>query len=149
MQQVEPVLRRACGDDLHIQRVYTPGHAYYDRASGISAHTDMVIAPLDIGKVLVYSPGLDVDTNRWLWDNGYTIIEADVDEQVNAAACNLIPLEPGRVIMHAGAQKTVDQVRRAGVDVTTVDYSEYNRFGAGIHCATMQILRDPGPRKFT
>jgi len=124
LAQVEPVLRRACGDNLYIQRVYTPGHVYYDRASGISAHADMVIAPLDIDKVLVYSSGLDADTNRWLWDNGYTIIEAEVDEQVNAAACNLIPLEPGRVIMHAGAPKTVDKVRRAGVDVTTVDYSE-------------------------
>lgn len=69
-------MRRACGEDLHIQKVYTPGMTYGDRQTGTSAHTDMVIAPLDIDKVLVYPAGLDVDTCAWLWANGYTLIEA-------------------------------------------------------------------------
>ena len=148
MRQVEPVMRRVVGEDLHIQRIYTPGHDYFDRATGISAHTDMVIAPLDVHKVLVHAPGLDVDTTSWLWTNGYQVIEAEPEEQLQTLACNLIPLEPGRVIMHAGARNTIDKVRAAGVEVIAVDYDEYNLFGAGLHCATMQILRDPGPRKF-
>lgn len=149
MEQVAPVLKRVCGEELHIQRIYTPGHDYFDRAAGISAHTDVVIAPLDIDKVLVHAPGLDVDTNRWLWDNGYKIIEADHEEQLHHLPCNLMPLEPGHVIMHAGAEKTIEAVRKVGVEVTPVPYDEYNRFGAGIHCATMQIARDAGPRRFT
>lgn len=149
MEQVVPVLQRQCGENLHIQRIYTPGHDYFDRATGTSAHTDVVIGPLDIDKVLIYSAGIDVDTNRWLWDNEYKIIEVDFEEQIKCLPCNLIPLEPGRVIMHAGAEKTIKKVRDAGVDVIAVDYYEYNSFGAGIHCATMQILRDPGPRRFT
>lgn len=149
MEQVVPVLKRACGEDLHIQRIYAPGHDYFDRAAGTSAHTDVVIGPLDIDKVLVHAPGIDVDTHRWLWENNYKIVEADHEEQLHYLPCNLVPLESGHVIMHAGAKKTIEAVRKAGVEVTPVAYSEYNRFGAGIHCATMQILREAGPCRFS
>ena len=47
MDQVEPVMRRVCGPNLHIQRIYVPTYDYFDRRTGTSAHTDMVIAPLD------------------------------------------------------------------------------------------------------
>ena len=77
------------------------------------------------------------------------IIEAPVDEQIGACACNALTIEPGLVIMHAGATETIKRARAAGVEVIAVEYDEYNRFGGGIHCGTMQILRDPGPRKFS
>ena len=149
MEQFLPVLKRQCGEDIHIQKIYTPGCGYFDRESGISAHSDMIIAPLDVDKVLAYPASLDVDTNHWLWNNDYTIVEATLEDQAVHAACNLVLLEPGLVVMHAGAKETIAQVRKQGVEVIPVDYSEYNRFGGGIHCATMQILRDPGPRKFS
>ena len=53
-------MRRVCGEDLHVQRIYVPTRNYFERDTGVSAHTDMVIAPLDIDKVLVHAPGLDV-----------------------------------------------------------------------------------------
>ena len=149
MEQFLPVLKRACGEDVHIQRIYTPGMGYFDHGSGISAHTDMIISPVDVDKVICYPAALDVDTNRFLWGNGYKIIEAPVEEQVEACACNAVTIEPGLVIMHAGAKETIKRVRAAGVEVIPVEYDEYNRFGGGMHCGTMQILRDPGPRKFS
>ena len=149
MAQVEPVMRRVCGEDLHVQRIYVPTRNYFERDTGVSAHTDMIIAPLDIDKVLVHAPGLDVDTAAFLWNHGYRVIEADHEEQCRALACNLVPLEPGRVLMHAGAERTIAAVRAAGVEVIPVAYDEYNAYGAGLHCATMQILRDPGPRKLS
>lgn len=148
MQQFLPVLHRQCGDNVRVQRIYTPGAGYFDHKAGISAHTDMIIAAVDVDKVVAYPAGLDVDTCNFLWSNGWKIIEAPVEEQVNACACNLVTVEPGLVIMHRGAKETIKAVRKAGVEVIEVDYDEYNRFGGGIHCATMQILRDPGPRKF-
>ena len=51
--------------------------------------------------------------------------------------------------MHQEAKETIKRVRAAGVEVIAVDYSEYNRMAGGMDCATMQILRDPGPRKFS
>ena len=90
-----------------------------------------------------------MDTAAFLWNHGYRVIEADHEEQCRALACNLVPLEPGRVLMHAGAERTIAAVRAAGVEVIPVAYDEYNAYGAGLHCATMQILRDPGPRKLS
>jgi len=129
--------------------IISTGMTYGDRQTGTSAHTDMVIAPLDIDKVLVYPAGLDFDTCAWLWANGYTLIEAAPEEQMTHDACNGVILEPGLVLMHQEAKETIKRVRAAGVEVIAVDYSEYNRMAGGMDCATMQILRDPGPRKFS
>lgn len=148
LDQIIPVLKRVCGEQLHIQIIRTPGTSYFDLRSGANAHTDMVIAPLDVSKVLMYSASIDVETHRWLRRSGYEVIEVDLEEQVEHCACNLVPLEPGRVLMHAGAKRAIAAVRKAGVDVIPVSYGEYNAFGGGIHCATMQILRDAGPRHF-
>lgn len=148
ISQVEPVLRRQCGKDLHVQRIYTPDHRYYDPSTGISARADMVLAPLDVKTVLVHSPGLDVDSLKWLWDNDYNVIEAESDER-HALPCNLIPIEPGHVIMNAKAPKTIAKVGRAGIQVLAVEYDEYNKLGGGVRSATMQILRDQGPRRFS
>lgn len=149
LEQVVSVLKRVCGESLQIRTIHTPGTDYFDRNSGANAHTDMIIAPLEVDKVLVYSASIDVETHIWLRKSGYRIIEVDLEEHVNDCACNLIPLEPGRVVMHAGAKRSIAAVRKAGVDVIPVPYTEYNKFGGGIHCATMQILRDPGPRHFS
>lgn len=148
MNQIEPVLRRQCGKDLYVQRIYMPDHQYYDPSTGISARADMVLAPLDVKTVLVHTPGIDVDCAKWLWDNGYKVIEADPDER-HALPCNLISLEAGHVVMNAAAPKTIAAVGRAGVQVTAIEYDEYNALGAGIGAATMQILRDEGPRRFS
>jgi N-dimethylarginine dimethylaminohydrolase len=148
LEQVIPVLKKVCGEDLRIRTIQTPGAAYFDRKSGYNAHTDMIIAPLDVDKLLVFPGGIDTSTHIWLRKAGYKTIEVDVEEQIKDCPCNLIPLEPGRVIMHAGAERAIAAVRKAGVEVIPVPYTEYNKFGGGIHCATMQILRDPGPRHF-
>jgi N-dimethylarginine dimethylaminohydrolase len=148
MRQVEPVLRRQCGKGLHIQLIYAPDHQYYDPATGISARADMVVAPLDVKTVLVHTPGIDLDCAKWLWDNGYKVIEVEPEER-NALPCNLMPLEAGHVVMNAKAPRTIAKVGRSGIQVSAVDYGEYNALGAGLRAATLQILRDEGPRRFT
>ena len=109
----------------------------------------MVISGLDVDKVLVHAAGVDIDTHRWLRNNGYTVIEADTQEQINHSAAAIVNLGPGHVMMHARAEKTIAAVRKAGVEVVPIDYDEYNKYGAAITCATMLIDRDPGPRKFS
>ena len=39
-------------------------------------------------------------------------------------------------------------VARYGVEVITVEYDEVHKYGGGIRCNTMQLIRDPGPTTF-
>lgn len=149
LAQVAPVLKRVCGETLHIQPIRTPGWRYFDKHTGANTHGAMVISALDSDKVLVHTPGIDIDTHVWLRKMGYKIVEADLEEQIKHSAAAAVTLEPGHVMMHARAEKTIAEVRKAGVEVTPIDYDEYNKYGAAIVCAAMLILRDPGPRKFS
>lgn len=107
----------------------------------------MVIAPLDIGKVLLYPPLVDYGTIKWLRDRKFEIIEIPIDEQAKFTPANLTILEPGKVMMHAGAKETITKVKRAGVQVIEIDWSAKMIGGAsgGICCATGRLVRDPGP----
>ena len=149
MRQVAPVLKRACGEGLYIHPVVTPGWKYFDKHTGANTHAGMVVSGLDVDKVLVHAQGVDIDTLTWLRKHGYTIVESDLEEQINHSAAAIVTLAPGLVMMHARAVKTIAAVRRAGVEVVPIDYDEYNKYGAAITCATMLIDRDPGPRKLS
>lgn len=149
LEQVAPILKRVCGENIHIQPIRTPGWRYFDKHTGANTHAGMVITGLDVDKVLIHTAGIDIATHEWLRRHGYQIVEADVEEQVRFSAAATVVLEPRHVMMHAGAKKTIAAVRKAGIEVTPIDYDEYNKYGAAITCATMMILRDPGPRKFS
>jgi arginine deiminase len=38
---------------------------------------------------------------------------------------------------------TTARLRDAGVEVRTVAYDEIHRNGGGVHCSTMELVRDP------
>ncbi|MBM3511302.1 MAG: hypothetical protein FJX61_14365 [Alphaproteobacteria bacterium] len=149
LEQVAPVLKRACGEELQIISCVAPSWKYFDKHTGANTHAGMVVSGLDLNKVLVHTPGVDFNTLAWLKKNGYRIIEADLEEQIKHSAAAIVSLGPGIVMMHARARKTIAAVRKAGVEVVAIDYDEYNKYGAAITCATMLLDRDPGPRKFS
>jgi N-dimethylarginine dimethylaminohydrolase len=149
LEQVAPVLRRTCGKELHIQAIRTPGWRYFDKLTGANTHAGMVISGIDRDAVLIHAPGVDIATYEWLKYHGYKIIEVDTQEQIHHSASATVVLEPGHIMMHARAKKSIAAVRRAGYEVTPIEYDEYNKYGAAITCATMLILRDPGPRKLS
>jgi N-dimethylarginine dimethylaminohydrolase len=47
--------------------------------------------------------------------------------------------------MHAEATNAIAAVRKLGVDVVPVPYSEFPKAGGGLHCSTMEIYRERGP----
>jgi N-dimethylarginine dimethylaminohydrolase len=150
MEQVLPVVERSSRvSELQVLTVHCQGERYFDPETGEAAHVDNLIAPLDIDKVLCYAPGVDTPTLLWLKQNGYTVVNADFEDHVRHKVCNLVLLEPGRVIMAAEARATVERVREAGVEVVETPYSGFHTAGGGLHSATLQILRDSGPRRFT
>ena len=146
LDQLLPVVKRSTGlDEVHNLIIRTATRDYFDPGSGASAHPDMIIGPLDTDKVILYPGGIDFETLSWLVRHGYQIVEIERDEQVLYAPANLTLLEPGHVIMHAGAEKAIAGVRKLGVEVEVLPYGEFLKAGGGVHCSTMEILKDPGP----
>jgi len=148
LNQLLPVVRRSSRldeKDFTALVIDCPGGRYFDPEVGVSHHPDMVLGPLDADKVICYPPGLDFGTWSWLKERGYQMVEVERDEQVLYAPANVMILEPGRVIMHAEARNAVAAVRKLGVDVIEVPYSEFLRTGGGLHCSTMRLWREPGP----
>ena len=148
LEQMKPVIARSAGldvEDMTFLHIEFPGSKYYDAPSGVGHHPDLYIAPLDLRKVVVYSPGLDFTTLEWLRKRGYTIAEVEHSEQAQFAPANILPLEPGLVVMHAEAVQSIAKVRAAGVEVVEVPYSEFMKEGGGLHCSTGQVWREKGP----
>jgi N-dimethylarginine dimethylaminohydrolase len=79
---------------------------------------------------------------------GYKLIEVSQEEQMKYFVCNAITLEPRRIMMIKGASNAVKALRSEKVDVIEVPYDEVMKYGGGIRCTTMQLLRDEGPRLF-
>jgi N-dimethylarginine dimethylaminohydrolase len=148
LDQFLPVVQRSTGldpEDFTPLVIDFPSPYYFDPATGVSHHPDMVLGPLDVDKVIAYPAGLDFGTWRWLKEHDYTIVEVERDEQIRYAPANVMILEPGLVIMHAEAPQAIAAVRKAGVEVIEVPYSEFLAEAGGLHCSTGQILRDKGP----
>jgi N-dimethylarginine dimethylaminohydrolase len=146
--QLLPVVRRCAGmteDEMKVVTLKCPSPLYFDPESGASAHPDMVLGPLDVDKVILYPGGIDFESYSWLKSRGYQIVEVERDEQIQYAPANVVVLEPGRVIMHAEATNAIAAVRKIGVDVVPVSYSEFPKAGGGLHCSTMEIFREKGP----
>jgi N-dimethylarginine dimethylaminohydrolase len=149
IDQVVPVVERSARvQELQVLTVHCQGERYFGPETGEAAHVDDLIAPLDVDKVLCYAPGVDTPALLWLKQHGYQVIQPDFDDHVRHRVCNLTLVEPGRVIMPAEAAATIERVRAAGVDVIETPYSGFHAAGGGLHSATLQILRDPGPSRF-
>jgi N-dimethylarginine dimethylaminohydrolase len=108
----------------------------------------MWIAPVDVRLALVYPPWCDYEMIRRLKELGYKLIEVSQEEQMKYFVCNAITLEPRRVMMIQGASNAVKALRNEKVDVIEVPYDEVMKYGGGIRCTTMQLVRDEGPRLF-
>ncbi len=147
LDQFLPVFYRTGGKEALIMNVPGAVGASEWQWPKYGFHPDMIIAPLDIGKVLIYPPLCDYETIRWLRARNFELIEvASEEEQKLYMPPNLTILEPGKVIMHAGAKETISRVRRAGVKVIETEMSEMLKGGVGgVCCQTMQLIRDPGP----
>jgi N-dimethylarginine dimethylaminohydrolase len=111
-----------------------------------TTHADMFVMVPDLGLAVVAPHLVDYGFIRYLKRRDIKIIEVPVEEYWDLAV-NAVTLEPGKVVMNAGARSTVQALEREGVEVIQVDFSESHKFAiAGLHCATLELIRDqPGP----
>lgn len=103
-------------------------------------HLDETFVPVDRDKVLCSTFILPFWFLKMLKDKGFRIIECDRDDPMLTNNC--IALEPGKVLFSARGKKTMENLKKAGVEVIPVDISEINKLGGGIHCSTLPIYRD-------
>jgi N-dimethylarginine dimethylaminohydrolase len=146
LDQVRPILE-AAGYRVWVASSPGPLYDFHPDVPGWM-HADMWIAPLDRDLALVYPPWCDFETIRYLHSVGYRLIEAPRAEQESVTPVNLITVEPRKVVMPAGAPQTRALLEAEGVETIEVEYREVIKYGGGIRCTTMQLVRDPGPRVF-
>lgn len=107
---------------------------------GYTIHIDLHLAMVDVGRALVNVTGLPFTFLEELRREGIELIHPDPGE---AWALNALCLRPGRVLMAEGSPRTAERLASAGVDVVTVPYDEIHKNGGGVHCSTMELLREP------
>jgi N-dimethylarginine dimethylaminohydrolase len=144
-EQVKPILRRAGYTRIHL--AYSPGpmNTFYEEQIGWM-HSDMWIGPVDIDLAVIYPPFCDYETIRRMKEMKYELIEVPRGEQMALFPCNLVTLEPRKVMIIAGAEHTTKQLEKVDVEVIEVPYDEVLKYGGGLRCTTMQLVRDDGPK---
>jgi N-dimethylarginine dimethylaminohydrolase len=143
LRQIEFVL-----DGLGIELVVAHSPGWVDSIGNGNigtSHMDMVMLTVDEGKVLLAPHLVNYGFVRYLNRRGIKIIEVPVDEYWDLAI-NGVTLAPGKVLLNQGSPTVLKALEREGVEVIQVDFSESHRFAiAGLHCATLELVRDPGP----
>ncbi len=127
-RQIEQVLAE---QGVRLIRVPLTGH---------SLHLDGALVMVDHDKALIHLPRLPYWMLETLADLGIEPIHVWPTEQ---KAVNCLAVRPGRVIIAAGCPRTVERLKRAGVETVEIPYDEVLKNGGGIHCSTLPLVRDP------
>lgn len=110
---------------------------------GYTIHIDLHLAMVDVDRAIVDVPGLPFWFLEELETRG---IEAIYPDPTEAWALNALCLRPGRVLMAEGSPRTVERLEAAGIEIVTIPYDEVHKNGGGVHCSTMELLREPASR---
>ena len=125
---------------------HTPGYLdMWGFPAGGCSHIDMVLGVVDLGLALVYPSFVGYSTIRYLKSRKIRLIEVPPEDYVNYG-CNVVILEPGKVLIPAAAKQTITQLKAEGITCVEVDFANNGMAGTGgPDCITGKLLRDPGP----
>ena len=134
------------GLGIELVTTYSPGWVDSTGHGNIgTTHADMFLMVPDQGLAVLAPHLVDYAFVRYLKRRDFKIIEVPIEEYWDLAV-NAVTLAPGKVVMNAGSPTVVAALEKEGVEVIQVDFSESHKFAiAGLHCATLELARDPGP----
>jgi N-dimethylarginine dimethylaminohydrolase len=140
LRQIEFVLN---GLGIEMVTTYSPGWIGTTGNGNIgTTHADMFLVVPDHNLAVLAPHLVDYAFVRYLMRRDFRIIEVPVEEYWDLAV-NAVTLEPGKLVMNAGSPSTLRALEREGVEVIQVDFSESHKFAiAGLHCATLELMRD-------
>ncbi len=107
--------------------------------TGFSIHIDGHVGMVDIDKALMDPIGLPYWFIERLERLGIEPIWVDPDQRW---VINGLAIAPGRFVITDDCPKTIAALRRRSVDVIPIPYDEVHHNGGGIHCSTMELLRE-------
>jgi N-dimethylarginine dimethylaminohydrolase len=128
-RQVEEVLTF---QGVRLVRVPLTGHSLH--IDGCFVMVDRKLALVNITKLPYWF--LDL-----LKERGVHTVEVHYgdDPRVN----NCLAVRPGKVLLAVNnGQATAERLVQAGVEVVPIDWTECQKNGGGVHCATMPLVRD-------
>lgn len=108
--------------------------------SGYTIHLDGHLSLIDADLALVDAPGLPYWFLERLRELGFELVHRHPDERWSV---NALALAPRRVLMSDDCPRTAERLGRVGVEVIPVSYDEIQKNGGGIHCSTMELVREP------
>jgi N-dimethylarginine dimethylaminohydrolase len=140
LRQIEFILN---GLGIEMVTTYSPGWIGTTGNGNIgTTHADMFLVVPDHNLAVLAPHLVDYAFVRYLMRRDFRIIEVPVEEYWDLAV-NAVTLEPGKLVMNAGSPSTLRALEREGVEVIQVDFSESHKFAiAGLHCATLELMRD-------
>jgi N-dimethylarginine dimethylaminohydrolase len=101
-------------------------------------HLDCAFAPVGRESALVYPAGFKTVPERILSD--YDLIEVTKSEQAMLAP-NVLSISPEEVISMPQFSRMNEELRRRGIEVIEVDFSETIKSGGSFHCGTLPLRR--------
>lgn len=116
---------------IHLVVVDLPSHRI---------HLDEAFILLDWDKALVDETVLPHWFLEELRARGMRLIATHPDDPPLTTNCLMVA--PGKVVFPATGVRTMERLVTAGIDVVSVDVSEINKMGGGIHCATLELVRE-------
>jgi len=103
-------------------------------------HLDTQFSMIDDDLALACVDVLHDDFLKVLESEGIELIRVSYKE-ARRLGCNLLALGERRVIASSSNKRVIAELERRGVVVDTVDVSQFERCGGGIHCLTMPLVR--------
>jgi len=105
-------------------------------------HLMSVLSPLDRDLALVFSPLMPVPLRQFLLERGIALVEVP-EEEFASMACNVLALEPRRVLMLTGNDETRRRLEAAGCQVELYEGKNISRLGeGGPTCLTRPLERE-------
>jgi N-dimethylarginine dimethylaminohydrolase len=109
-----------------------------------TGHLDGMLNVVDRDLAVVYPTQLPFRIWEALKRHGFRLLDVpDPGEARRGMAINMVPLEPGVVVMPAGNPVTRAALEQAGVTCLEAEVDELMKGGGSVHCMTGVLKRDP------